>query len=103
MWNKPTDKQLSKLPPLYSTENIKAEDKTIRMHFFYGSSDWYAAEYSPEKGLFFGLAIIGGDKLNAEWGYFSLQELCAFRERGFEIDRDLHWKPCPMKNAEKRA
>jgi len=95
MWNKPIEKQLAKLPTMYSTENIDVKDKVIQMHFFLGGSDWYATEYSPEKELFFGFVILNGDTLNAEWGYFSLPELAEIKVRGLEVDRDLSWDVRP--------
>jgi len=101
MWNKPTKKQLERLPAMYSTENIDVKDKVIRMHFFLGGCDWYATEYSPEKELFFGFVILNGDILNAEWGYFSLPELMMQMKNGMEIDRDLYWKARPAREVEK--
>lgn len=101
MWNRPTEKQLAKLPAMYSTENIDVKDKVIRMHFFLGGSDWYATEYSSQKELFFGFVILNGDMLNAEWGYFSLDELAVQRLAGIEIDRDLYWKPRPARDIDK--
>jgi hypothetical protein len=89
MWNPPTQKQLDKLPRLYETEKVKAEDKIIHMHFFIGSCDWYIAEYDGEDS-FFGYANLG-DPQNAEWGYISLSEMKSLSIRGIEIDRDLHW------------
>ena len=99
MWNKPTQKQLAALPPLYSTEDVEEEDKIIQMHFFLGGSDWYAVEYSPDDQRFFGFVILNGDMLNAEWGYFSLPELCEVKANGvIEVDRDIPWIPCPARN-----
>jgi hypothetical protein len=93
MWNKPSSEELSKLPPFYSTEEVPLKEKMIHMHFFIGGCDWYAAEYSPEEKIFFGFAILNGDLDNAEWGYFSLQELCDLKVKFLEVDRDLYWKP----------
>ena len=42
-------------------------EKTIYMHFFIGSSDWYIAEFDGDD-IFFGYEILGGDEQNAEWG-----------------------------------
>ena len=92
MWNKPTRKELNAIPRLYSTENITAKDKIIRMHFFLGSSDWLAVEFDGED-LFFGYVSLNDDKENAEWGYFSLSELADINFLGFQIDRDLYWQP----------
>ena len=102
MWNKPTEEELSKIPPFYATENIDCPDKIIHMHFFIGSSDWYVSEFDSENQMFFGFAILNADLQNAEWGYFSLQELCEIKIGGFlEIDRDLHFTPKKAKEIEK--
>ena len=89
MWNEPTEKQLNKLPRLYSTEDVRIPDKIIGMHFFIGGCDWWIVE-SDENGLMFGFANLG-DPQNAEWGYICLDELKSIKRQGvFEIDRDLH-------------
>lgn len=93
MWNKPTQQELSKIPALYSSEETPLKEKVIHMHFFIGGCDWYATEYNPEDGLFFGFAILNNDLEMAEWGYFSLQELSEVKVKFLEIDRDLYWKP----------
>jgi hypothetical protein len=93
MWNKPSDAQLAKLPAFYSTEEVSLKDKVIGMHFFIGGCDWYATEYSPEEKCFFGFAILNNDLEMAEWGYFSLQELCDLKVKFLEVDRDLHFTP----------
>ena len=43
MWNKPSEKELSKIPALYSTDNVDCSDKIIHLHFFIGSCDWFIA------------------------------------------------------------
>ena len=91
MWNKPTVKQLSKVPKLYANENKTAKDIIIVMHFFIGGSDWYIAEFDGED-IFYGYAILNNDLECAEWGYVSFSELCGINVRGIEVDRDLHWK-----------
>lgn len=101
MWNEPSKEELGKLPKLYETENEPLESKLIHMHFFLGGSDWYISEYSPEERIFFGYAILNANYQNAEWGYISYDELRALRTRkGFEIDRDLYWKPTPASQIE---
>jgi len=99
MWNKPTKKQLAKLPKLYQTEEVPLKDKIIHLHFFIGGSDWYIAEYDHEGGdLFWGFTILNQDYHNAEWGYISLSELQSIKIQGWlEIDRDLHWQVKPAK------
>lgn len=92
MWNEPSEAELRRIPALYATEETDERDKLIYEHFFIGGCDWYAAEYGPTERLFFGFAILNNDLQNAEWGYASFDELRAIRIRGFEIDRDLHWR-----------
>jgi len=94
MWNKPSIEDFKKVPDFYSTENVPLKEKMIFLHFFIGGCDWYAAEYSPEEQCFFGFAILNNDYDNAEWGYFSLRELCDLKIDFVEVDRDLHFKPC---------
>ena len=93
MWNKPTEKQLLKMPRLYETDNIPINDKIIHQHYFFRGSDWYMAEYGPEDRIFFGYAILNNDLQNAEWGYTRLDDLASIRVHGLEVDRDLHWNP----------
>lgn len=100
MWNKPTAKELARLPRLYETEGIAAEDKVIVMHFFFGSCDWYAAEFDGVD-TFLGFVILNGDLQCAEWGYFSLAELDEINFTGFQVDRDLYWQPCPAGRIER--
>ena len=101
MRNKPGDSELAKLPAFYSTEEVPPREKIIVMHFFIGGCDWYAVEYSPEEHCFFGFAILNGDLDNAEWGYFSLDELAILKFSFLEVDRDLHFTPCKAIEIEK--
>ncbi len=102
MWNEPSEKELARMPPLYTNENTKLEDIMIHMHFFFGGSDWYMAEYSQEDRIFFGYTILNGDYQNSEWGYTLYDELRNIRiPPGFEIDRDLHWEPTKVSDIEK--
>src|SRR5258706_6756825 len=83
----------SRLPPLYSQENLK--DPIVHIKFFCGSWTWYATEGSPEGNdfIFFG-HVIGFEK---EWGYFALSELAAARgPMGLPIERDLYFEPAPF-------
>jgi len=103
MWNKPTQNDLSQIPTFYSTESTPLKEKVIHAHFFIGGCDWYAAEYSPKEKLFFGFAILNNDLDNAEWGYFSLEELADLKVSFLEVDRDLHWTLTKAQNIEKIA
>jgi hypothetical protein len=91
MWNVPTEKELSKLPKFYETENVKLADKKIFFHFFMAGCDWYIAEYNPKESLFFGYTILNKDYQNAEWGYISFKELKGLKISFIEVDRDLFW------------
>lgn len=101
MWNEPSPTDLARLPRLYATEHLPWQQKAIWEHLYFGPSDWYAAEYDPSDRLFFGYAILNDDLQNSEWGYFGLDELKAISIRGFEIDRDLLWKPKPAGGIER--
>jgi hypothetical protein len=94
MWNSQKfDRALKSLPGLYSSESVRAEDKTIYMHLFYGGCDWWVSEGDASEGVLFGFACLG-DWDNAEWGYVSIEELKSLRTRSGEIDFDCHWTPC---------
>ncbi len=93
MWNQPTQRELSGMPRLYETENTPLDDTMIHQHYFLGGCDWYMAEYDQNDRLFFGYTILNSDYQNSEWGYTSLDELADINVRGFEVDRDLYWKP----------
>mgnify|MGYP001442165692 FL=1 len=74
-----------------SQENV--EDPLIIAKFFNpaGAGTWYATEYNPESRTFFGYVSIFGD-WNDEWGYFSQDELEAYKGKfGLGIERDLYF------------
>ncbi len=57
----------------------------------YGAATWYATEYDPETGNFFGYVDLG-DRRFAELGYFSLEELESIKlPGGLGIERDIHF------------
>ena len=81
---------LKKLPPMRSQEHTPSDQVRIPVKFFNptGAGTWYATEYDPDTRMFFGYAHI----TDGELGYFSLDELEAFRGRfGLGIERDAHW------------
>lgn len=88
MWNEPTKERLAKIPKLYETEKIKAEDKEIHLHFFIGGCDWYICETDGED-IMFGFCILNNDYEMAEWGYISFAELKGINIKGIEIDCEL--------------
>ena len=86
MWNKPTLKQLQRIPELYATERVK--DKPIYMKFFIGGWTWYIAEIDHNNmDTMFGYVI---SPMTSEWGYVSLKEIMGISHFGMEVDRDLH-------------
>lgn len=87
-----TKEILSRIPGLYETEETPLEEKTVHVKFFtpWSNWTWYATEYDPKEGLFFGL-VEGFEK---EWGYFSLAELESVTGPfGLKIERDRHFGP----------
>lgn len=94
---------MQELPKLYSTEDIRLEEKVIHHHFYLGDRNhWYLAELDCETGLMFGFAVLNGDMSHAEWGYQSIVELeGAFFDRyrsDFRvISRDTEWVPKKFK------
>ncbi len=74
------------------------EDPVVIAKFFNpcGAGTWYATEYDPKDKIFFGYASIFGD-WNDEWGYFSLDELEAYKgPYGLGIERDLFFDEKPF-------
>lgn len=88
----------TQLPKLYATEHVPPADKIAVVKFFTPDAawTWYVTEFDGDDTLF-GF-VIG---LEAEWGYISLSELQSVRgPRGLRIERDLYWRPKPMREAE---
>jgi hypothetical protein len=87
-----TKEILEKLPKLDSTEDVPAAEKLVIVKFFdpFTAATWYAVEYDPDQGMFFGYAFI----TEGEWGYFSLNELESIKR----IERDLWFKPTKFKD-----
>lgn len=93
--DRPPPEIAAQLPPLYANEE-KGEDAIAHLKLFtpWTSWTWYASEYDPAERLCFGV-VVGHER---ELGYFSLAELEEIRgPGGLRIERDLHWKPRPIK------
>ena len=95
MWNTPTLKELRRLPKLYETESVPGKEKIIKKHFYLGHCHWFAVEFDGQD-TFFGYVILHGDLINAEWGYFSFQELKEVAVMGFEVVCDENWSAKPF-------
>lgn len=83
------------LPRLYANEG-KGEDAIAHLKLFcpWSNWTWYASELDPDHRLCFGV-VVGHER---ELGYFSLAELEAVEgPGGLKIERDLYWKPRPLK------
>lgn len=89
-----TEKNLKDLPPLYSQDR-KGDDAIAHVKFFTPDSNWtwWATEFEPEDGTFFGLV----KGFETELGYFSLAELeSAKGPMGLSIERDIHFKAAKL-------
>lgn len=84
-----TEELLEALPEPYATDG-NAEAKAL-VHFFGGPYDFYAKEFDPRTGEFFGLVHLH------EWelGYVSADDLIGIRipPLGTHLERDEHWTP----------
>lgn len=85
----------AQIPPLYANEE-KGEDAIALLKLFtpWTSWTWYASEYDPAERRCFGV-VVGHER---ELGYFSIEELEGIKgPAGLTIERDLYWKPKPLK------
>ncbi len=88
-----TKQNLADLPNLYANEGKPANEVPAPVKFFtpWSSWTWYATEYDPAEGRFFGL-VFSQICPDGEFGYFSREELENFDGPwGLRIERDLHW------------
>lgn len=76
----------------------ESSDPIVVAKFFTPDSSctWYATEFEPESGIFFGWANLG-DPTCAEFGSFALSELESVRGRlGLPVERDRHCGEKPL-------
>ena len=76
------------------TSHQKSSKRKVIAKFFnpIGSGAWYAVDYIPETGIFFGFISLFSD--SGKKGYFSIQKLNEdLRPFGLGAERDLHFKP----------
>jgi hypothetical protein len=84
----------AELPPLYGQDG-KGDDAIAYVKYFTpdGNWTWYATEFDPETGRFFGL-VCG---FHVEIGYFMLDDLTNSRGAlGLPIERDIWFKPTKL-------
>ena len=73
-----TAAEARRLPALYSTDGQGDNARAI-VHYFLGGFDWFATEYDPETGRFFGLCYnreMADQMPEGELGYFTADDLC---------------------------
>lgn len=78
----------------------KPEDIKIIVKFFNptGIGNWYATEWDPKTGLFFGFVSLFNDH-NDELGSFSLAELEEYKgAMGLGIERDMYFGDYTLKD-----
>lgn len=83
-----TKKELAALPALYSQDG-KGEDAIAYVHYFTGGYDYWASEFDPEDGIFFGVANL----YEREMGNASAEEFIGLGK----LERDLYWTPKPLR------
>lgn len=84
-----TKELLKQFPKLNETEKVPMGERKVIAKYFHPFSNWtwYALEYEPETGTFFG--IVKG--FETELGYFSLAEMEQVRSGGLGMERDLYF------------
>jgi len=88
-----TKEILKQLPQLGETDNQIDPVAVVRFFNPCGIGTWWACEFDPETGIFFGKADLGFPEL----GSFSLQELESYvGPLGLGIERDLYFTPKPI-------
>lgn len=89
-----------KLPALYSQDG-KGDEAIAYVKFFtpWTNWTWYATEFDPEEGRFYGL-VQGHEE---ELGYFMLEDLKSVRGKwGLKIERDRNFKPTKLGELRKK-
>ncbi len=83
------------LPKLYETENIKTNNKILKVRYIAVNSnwEWYLVEYNKNTKIAFGY-VIGYE---CEWGYFSLNEFDELNKDNLSIIRDESFKEIKFK------
>ena len=81
------------LPPIGTTADQADPIAIVKFFNPTGIGSWWACEFDPETGIFFGKADLGFPEL----GTFSLKELQNYKGSfGLGIERDIHFQPKPL-------
>ena len=80
---------IAKMPKTYETDG-QGDEAPVTLHYFLGGSDWYIIEKDQEAEQIqaFGFCCLNGNKVFAELGYTSIEEIIKY---GAELD--LYYKP----------
>ena len=82
-----------KLPLLGATSEQIDPIAVVKFFNPTGIGTWWAVEFDPDSGIFFGKADLGFPEL----GTFSLDELQGYKgPLGLGIERDIHFRPKPL-------
>lgn len=88
-----TKELLKQLPQLGETDNQIDPIAIVKFFNPCGIGTWWAVEFDPVSGIFFGKADLGFPEL----GTFSLEELESYKgPLGLGIERDLYFTPKPI-------
>ena len=88
-----TKEILKQLPGLRATDDQIDPVAVVRFFNPCGIGTWWAVEFDPETGIFFGKADLGFPEL----GSFSLEELESYKgPLGLGIERDLYFTQKPI-------
>lgn len=88
-----TEKIREQLPKLGETDNQADPIAIVKFFNPTGLGTWWACEFDPKTGIFFGKADLGFPEL----GTFSLGELQSYKGPfGLGIERDIHFTPKPL-------
>ena len=87
------DEIRKQLPSLGATDNQADPIAIVKFFNPTGIGTWWACEFDPESGIFFGKADLGFPEL----GSFSLDELQSYvGPFGLGIERDTSFTPKPL-------
>jgi len=88
-----TEEIKKQLPPIGSQDNNPDPIAIVKFFNPTGIGTWWAVEFNPETGVFFGKADLGFPEL----GTFSLEELESYKGPfGLGIERALYWQAKPL-------
>lgn len=88
-----TEEIRKQLPLLGATDDQPDPIAIVKFFNPTGIGTWWAVEFDPETGIFFGKADLGFPEL----GTFSLDELQGYKgPLGLGIERDLYFQPTPV-------